>query len=74
MIEYKVIKLTNIVRRILYIRLDREDMMKTHLNRVTIGQSFLRFLLLIRLMTLSVFIYSTLYTSFWSAVLLTLND
>jgi hypothetical protein len=38
--------------------------MKTYINKVTLAQGLIRFLLLITLMTLCVFLYSNLYPGF----------
>ncbi len=63
MMMYKVTGLTEKDMKNLYIESDREVCMKTVINKVTIAQGLLRFLLVISLMTLFVFIYSNLYST-----------
>jgi len=63
-ILYKVIRLTEKVLSSSYIETGREVSMKTYINKVTLAQGLIRFLLLISLMTLFVFLYSSLYPGF----------
>jgi hypothetical protein len=62
---YKVIRRTGKIRSFSYINTGREVVsMKTYINKVTLAQGLIRFLLLITLMTLCVFLYSSLYHGF----------
>jgi len=61
MMLYKVIRRTEKVVSSSYIKTGREVSMKTFINKVTLAQSLIRFLLLVSLITLFVFLYSSLY-------------
>lgn len=63
-ILYKVIRLTEKVLSSSYIKTGREVSMKTYINKVTLAQSLIRFLLLISLMILFFFLYTSLYPGF----------